>query len=88
MSTTGPVFRRGNKKPQVVWSADHKLRTVGRQIESEAGLDSSLGPIVTPKMSIREAIGMLGNVGGRLFFTEGVWAFDEAITIGIPNIHF
>ena len=88
MSTTGPVYRRGNKKPQVIWSADHKLRTMGRQIESSAGIDSGLGPIVTPMMSIREAVGMLGGVGGRLFFTEGVWVFDEAITIDIPDIHF
>lgn len=88
MSTTGPILRRGNKRPQVVFSDDHRTRTIGRQVESEAGRDGSLGFMVTPNMSIRKAVGSLGKEGGRLFFTEGVWMFDGSIAIDTPNIHF
>ena len=88
MATVGPVYRRGIRRPQVIWSSDNKLRTTGRQLEAEAGLNGSLGPIITPSTSIRQAIGMLGSDGGRLFFSEGVWIFNGHITTGITNVHF
>jgi len=88
MATTGPIHKRGIRRPQVIWSVDHKLRTTGRQIEAEAGIYGGLGPVITPLTSIREAVGMLGKRGGRLLFSEGVWVFDGSISIDVPDIHF
>tara|TARA_R110001583_G_scaffold21394_7_gene81267 strand:+ start:12652 stop:13419 length:768 start_codon:yes stop_codon:yes gene_type:complete len=87
MATTGPIATRGNRRPQVVWTADHRLRTIGRQLEIEAGPAGYLGIIVTPKTSVKEAIGMLDKTGGRLFFTEGIWSFDGSLAIDTPDVH-
>jgi len=61
------VVRRGRRRPQVVWSDDHRLRTIGRQLESEAGVDGSIGPVASDVASLRQIIGMLGSEGGRSF---------------------
>lgn len=81
------VIRRGRRRPQVVWSGDHRLRTIGRQLESEAGVDGSIGPVASDLSSLRQIIGMLGAEGGRVFLTEGTWIFDGSLSISTKNLH-
>jgi hypothetical protein len=61
---------------------------IGDQLESEARLDGQIGPIITPRTSLRQALGFLGRGGGRLFFTEGLWSFDGALSLDMPDVHF
>ena len=81
------VVRRGRRRPQVVWSDDHRLRTIGRQLESEAGVDGSIGPVASDVASLRQIIGMLGSEGGRIFLTEGTWIFDGSLSVSTKNLH-
>ena len=30
------VFRRGKRKPQIIWGNDYRLRTMGQQAEADA----------------------------------------------------
>lgn len=87
MATSGPIATRGNRRPQVIWTGDHRLRTIGRQLEIEAGPAGNIGIIITPNTSVPEAISMLDKTGGRLFFTEGIWSFDGSLTIDTPDVH-
>ena len=49
---------------------------------------NSLGPIFSPDTSIRKAIDSLGDEGGRIFLSEGVWDFGNAnLFIKKPNVH-
>lgn len=70
--------------PQVVFNRSHALRTIGGQIESNASTVNSMGLVITPKTSIREAINTLGNAGGRILLSEGVWTFYGALSIDKP----
>lgn len=84
--TVTRVFRRGQKRPQVVWTDDHRLRTIGRQAEAQTGLLGGLGPVITPATTLRDALGMFGSSGGALFFTDGVWHVTSSVLCSINKI--
>jgi len=70
--------------PQVKWGRYHMLRTMGDQIESNASRMNAFGLVITPKTSIREAINTLGDAGGRILLSDGVWVFHGLLEIEKP----
>tara|TARA_Y100001970_G_scaffold6337_1_gene7242 strand:+ start:13913 stop:14674 length:762 start_codon:yes stop_codon:yes gene_type:complete len=84
---SGPIVRRDFRRPQIVWTGDHKLRKIGRQLEATQLTNRTIGPIASPTRSINEIIGLLGDGGGRVFLTEGEWIFNENLSTNRNSIH-
>ena len=84
---TSPIVRKDFRRPQVVWTGDSKLRTIGRQLEATQFTDRTIGPIASPLKSIREILGLFGDNGGRVFLTEGEWVFNENLSTARDSIH-
>jgi hypothetical protein len=73
-------LRTNTRLPVTVFSAgDHRLRTIGRQIESLVTRQCEV--CVTPATPLREAVGALSKTGGRLYLTEGLWNFNKTLEI-------
>ena len=83
MSRNRRQFMRPNA-PQVKWGREHMLRTMGEQIENNASAINLAGLAITPKTSIRAAINSLGDTGGRILLSEGVWVFNDLLEIDKP----
>jgi|TARA_R110000824_G_scaffold5326_1_gene24741 hypothetical protein len=71
--------RSGDNFPVSMFTKDHRFRTVGRQIEWLAKRHCDI--CISPETPIREAVGSVGKNGGRIYFTEGLWNFNESFTI-------
>jgi hypothetical protein len=81
------LFRRGKRKPQIIWGDDYRLRVIGQQLEAEAGANGGLGPVFSDAYSLREIFGNVGAEGGRVFLTEGIWFLHGSMTINTKNLH-
>lgn len=79
----GRVFssiRSNTRFPVKVFSGgDHRLRTIGRQIEGLVNRQCDI--CISQDTPLREAIGALGPNGGRLYLREGLWNFNTSLEI-------
>ena len=83
---SGPIERRDFRRPQVIWTGDHKLKNIGRQLEATQLTNRTIGPIASPTRGINEVIGLLGDDGGRVFLTEGEWIFNQNLSTSMNGI--
>jgi hypothetical protein len=85
--STGRHIPTNFPQGQVQFPGDHRLRTIGRQLESAVIEIGRHGPIVSGTRTLRDAIGHLGRTGGRILVGEGIWSFNKQIVISRPNVH-
>ena len=85
--TTDSVTVKAFPRPQTIFTRDPQLRAIGQQLEQSVLEQAKMGPVVYPPRSIDEAIGYLGDEGGRILVGEGIWTFYEQLVITRPNVH-
>ena len=85
--TTDSVTVKAFPRPQTIFTRDPQLRAIGHQLEQSVLEQAKMGPVVYPPRSIDEAIGYLGDEGGRILVGEGIWTFHEQLVITRPNVH-
>ena len=85
--TTGRHAPRNFPQRQVQFPGDHRLSTIGRQLESAVIETGHHGPVVANTRTLRDAIGLLGRTGGRIIVGEGIYRFNAQLLIGRPNVH-
>ena len=66
---------------------DSRFRSIMRQLEDEVKRGYNLGPVITPDISIRDAISSLPKNGGRIVLSEGEWTFNANLSVTRPNVH-
>ncbi len=71
--------RNNSNFPVAMFTRDHRLRTIGRQIEGLAKRHCEI--CIKPETSFKQAVSTIGRNGGRIYFTEGLWNFNSSITI-------
>ena len=84
---TSPIIRRDFRRPQVIWTGDHKLKNIGRQLESTQLTNRTIGPIASPLKTLNDIIGLLDTSGGRVFLTEGEWIFHQNLSTDRDSVH-
>ena len=84
---TNRIQRKDFRRPQVIWTGDHKLKSIGKQLEATQLTNRTIGPIASPRRSINEIVGLLGDKGGRVFLTEGEWVFNQNLSTSKDSIH-
>ena len=61
--------------PTGMWTNDHHLRGIGRQIEVLSQKMGDIGYVITPQTPLIEAIRKMDKLGGRILLSEGTWLF-------------
>lgn len=84
---TNRIQRKDFRRPQIIWTGDHKLKTIGKQLEATQLTNRTIGPIASPTRGINEIVGLLGDRGGRVFLTEGEWIFNQNLSTSRDAIH-
>jgi len=85
--STGRHIPTNFPQGQIQYTDDHRLRTIGRQLESAVIEIGRHGPIVSGTRTLRDAIGHLGKTGGRILVGEGIYAFNSQLSMARTNIH-
>lgn len=84
---TNPINRYDFDRPQIIYTDDNRLRTIGHQLEASELTNRTIGPIASPSKSLRDIIGLFDNSGGRIFLTEGEWIFNDVISTARNSVH-
>jgi len=87
MSRNTTSYRGSLTRGLYAQTNDSRFRSVMRQLEDEVQRGYNLGPIITPDISIRDAISSLPHNGGRIVLSEGEWTFNTNLSVTRPNVH-
>ena len=87
MSRNTTSYRGSLTRGLYAQTNDSRFRSVMRQLEDEVQRGYNLGPVITPDISIRDAISSLPHNGGRIVLSEGEWTFNTNLSVTRPNVH-